>query len=204
MHSNCSRLYGSRASLSLLGALITFPAGGARRKYRIVGATGGGGAAGGGAGRPGSETGGGRRWVASPTSRRTSLANAAWRSCSVAVGPMQRNHSAVDVIGIDICGPPDVGEGTVLIPRIFCAPALRRGFSLSCASLARRVHRGQVVHRGVFLPRAPPRSIPRVGTAVRLRVVPGPTGMPCRCADATYASDTRRHGLMGGGGDEVR
>src|SRR5262249_43817978 len=55
----------------------------------------------------------------------------AWRSSNAAVGPMQRNHSAVDVMCIDIDGPPDVGGKAVLVPEIFFVSALRRGFSLS-------------------------------------------------------------------------
>jgi hypothetical protein len=102
------RLYGSRASPSRLGELMTFPWGNACRYERSL--TGSASAAGaiGAAGRPGSEI-GGRGRVASPASRRTTFASAARRSSDVAIGLMQRNHSAVDVIGIDICGPPDVG-----------------------------------------------------------------------------------------------
>jgi hypothetical protein len=113
MRFSCSRLYGSRASASLLGRVIAFPVGTARRQYLIVGADdgrvdGGAGDAVGIAGRPGSEI-GGRGRVVSPTSMRMSLASVARRSSSVAAGPMQRNHSAAEVMGIDIFGPPDVG-----------------------------------------------------------------------------------------------
>jgi len=50
---------------------------------------------------------------------------------------MQRNHSAVDVMRIDISGPPDVGGEAVSSPRIFCAPALRWGFSFGRGPIAR-------------------------------------------------------------------
>jgi hypothetical protein len=123
------REYGSRPSLSLVGAVIVFPVGRARRQERgLTGRGAAGGGAVGIAGRPGSEIGGLGR-VVSPTSMRMSLASAAWRSCSVAVGPMQRNHSAVEVIGIDISGPRDVRERRPQVPRISLPRLLRRGFS---------------------------------------------------------------------------
>jgi hypothetical protein len=81
-------------------------------------------------GRPASEIGGRGRLV-SPANMRISRSSAAFCSSDVAVGPMQRNHSAVEVMRIDISGPPDVGRRRSQIPRIFFAPALRRGFSLA-------------------------------------------------------------------------
>jgi hypothetical protein len=105
MRSSCSRLYGSRASASLTAL------GGAHRHKcsRLLAA--GDGAAGNGAAAswPGREI-GGRGRAASPDNMRMSLASAARRSSSVAVGLMQRNHCAGVVMAIDIFGPPDVGR----------------------------------------------------------------------------------------------
>jgi hypothetical protein len=147
-------LYGPRASLSLLGALITFPVGSARRKYRTVGAAGvvAGGGAVGIAERPGSEIGGRGREL-SPTNRRMSLARAARRSANVAAGLMQRNHSAADAMYIDISGPPDVRRRRSRFPE-FSPPRPCAGVFLWCgASLIRRaaaVKRGgggRVIHK---------------------------------------------------------
>jgi hypothetical protein len=107
MRRNFRAEYVWRASLSLLGALIVAPRGAARRQYLTGDDAAGSGDAVGSAGLPGSEI-AGRSRAASPASMRINFASAAWRSANVAAGPMQRNHSAVDVMNIDIFGPPDV------------------------------------------------------------------------------------------------
>jgi hypothetical protein len=125
----CSRLrvYGSRASASRPGALTIFPVGSARRCERSL--TSGGAVGGGAAGRPGSEI-AGRGRLASCINRRTNVTNAAW--CSFRVAElMQRKNSEAEATGLDIFGPPDVGKERSQVPRIFFAPALRRGFSLA-------------------------------------------------------------------------
>jgi hypothetical protein len=130
-------LCGPRPSALVLGALMTFPVGRARRKYLAAGSAGA--VAGGGAvdiaGRPGREIGGRGRCVASPTNRRTSLTSAAWRSANVAAGPMQRNHSAAERIGIDIGEISATGHEALDHVRVERAIAASRRSSSRCAAV---------------------------------------------------------------------
>jgi hypothetical protein len=141
MDASRAEEYGPCASASRLGSVIVFPVGTARRQYLVTGT--GDGSAGGGAvavvGRPARGIGGGGRWLASPTNKRTNRASA--KRCSVDEGePMRRNHSEAEVMGIDIFGPPDVGGmRSVLVSPNFLRPGLAPGpFFGVTASLNRR------------------------------------------------------------------